>query len=1293
MLWFIIALLFFILWLGAQSESKKQYSQGYWDGHRALGAKITDIINHPRYKKQDIEDQITAGAKRSEIPDDTAPSYVEQWTEDTGIFVEDSDDTVQEDEIGYKDAGKPVVMPVRQETPAEKERKTLRNLNTILYMASFLFIAAAATFVAAAMSGTVRIIGLIIAVALFYIVGIVLYKRSQRLRPAGIAFVGTGLAILPFIGAALTLIGGVDVGIAWLVTSVLGLVAYGYASVVLRSQVVSYLTMAFILSIATSSVAAASLPIMWYFIVLIGVSLIVSSISILRPSLVSAVFRKPIDTTAQIVTPVAMAASLVVFDRMTTGMYEVVFGVATAHYLVVWLQTRKFMYETVVRLLTQLTLLIVSYDIMQSINRDGLPVFGILWLILVLLQVMYSFLRVNVTNKKSRSAEGMWVATMLAAILIGIAFWFFSNHTWFWTTMSLLSTATVSSIAVARFRMIGWGYVGLVASMFVPFSAAHLAEGMAFYWPIILVYFGVLGAVVVRLIVLARAHWSVTAQTFLTTSIGVYMAMLIISGALSGDYVVVGWSIAITGGLVTAISYVLRQRALEIIGFIMAVVAIFLWVSQSPTEPAWRITVATLLSVAVVAVGTLIHYVRGTNRERRNNLLILGMSIFAILAVNGFAQDIVVIQTSIIILAVSTVGFLVTRWFTAHKSEYMKGIVSSGYIIYQLIAVALVTTQGADWVTAILLLSAVTFWLGSHVERVWSMTLVANIALVAAVYNAWTWLGFATEWRTTASAWIAAGIIYAVYSMYVRAGDELRQLSSIAVVWILLTVALFGYTSDVSEWIVRLAAIPTLIAGLLTVGIHASMVRGSTILRQSSLFSGSAASYLVAALLYWVVTYDAVTTGIALAVSSLFTILYSYKAHSRSSEVIGAIIGIVTVALWLGELPLEEWYLMILTLVSFVLIATGVGIHHVLRNDPERRNNLLLLALFVLGGLGLDLLTGTTTAVLQVNTVLLFVALLGSCIMRLVVRGSSVRLNSIFTTGYASYLVLVWLFAMQLGGGWLVLAYITATIIMWAASHIERMPLLTLAGNITFVAALYYLWIWQGFSDYWMVFAIVWAIAVVSYAQSWLYVRRHDQLRQQIGLVSSWVPLFGVALLYIDSDTTHEIAGAATLIAGALTVAIQGYVTKRKDIIEIAVYVATVGLQRIVFIAVPDINFVFYAHWWAIIIWLVAWWRRTDMMTRIVMGVAFITLSTGLSALIDGGIYQLLFLIEHLVLLVVGALTRRQWAVWWGVIASVLAILYFIKGYVYLWLGLLGLCLVGLVVWRLVKMNNNQSQD
>lgn len=136
-------------------------------------------------------------------------------------------------------------------------------------------------------------------------------------------------------------------------------------------------------SLALSSVPMLDLSVVWYFIAVITMSFIANLIRILHPTWLPQVFQKPLHDTGQIMTPIALVASVFAMQTLSIDMYELLFGLATLHYLALWGVTREVMYELVVRGLLHVTLLIIAGDVAQSFaGREGSTLFGMLWLLL-----------------------------------------------------------------------------------------------------------------------------------------------------------------------------------------------------------------------------------------------------------------------------------------------------------------------------------------------------------------------------------------------------------------------------------------------------------------------------------------------------------------------------------------------------------------------------------------------------------------------------------------------------------------------------------------------------------------------------------------------------------------------------------------------------------------------------------------------------------------------------------------------------------------------------------------------
>lgn len=966
MFWFLVSVVLLVIWLSERSSLKKQntenYNRGWWDGYGYLKGKLQSLGKVDAAGLKHIYTE-TEGATAAQPSPDIAlddPGAIYQ----SPVAAEATEPAVVYAEPAVQYEPQPSLTP--EQVATEKERRTLQNLNTLLYLGSFLIVAAAAVFVTLVMPAAVKLTSLVLVTLAFYVTGLILHTKSTRLKPAALAFVGTGLAILPFVGFALTALGGFSGQSAWFITSLVGLVAYGVAAVRLQSQLVSYLTMAFVLSLALSAVSTLGLSILWYFIVTIGVSVLCNSLHYLWPTLLPSVFWQPVQQTGIYTTPIALLASLFTANAMDLFMYEVLFGLATAHYLVVWLERRALVYELTIRALAHTTLFIVACDMVDTSTQPGIIGLILAWMGLALMQITYSMVRVRLADTASKAREVAILSVMITLIVLAIPSWLFVHHPANWVTGTIAVLGLVFVGIALRMRQAGWVYGTLTATVLLPFMLARWVAEPAVPYEIVAVVFAATGAL--SLVVLERlraAGKSGAVQLLAATGVFAYGACVVMSGMLEFTNIALAWTSLVTAGLFVLASYVLRSVAPEIIAALLLVVAIAAGVDALQIDGNWQFLIATVASAVVLLSGALVHHVYG-ERTRRNGLAVLAAAVFAGL----------------------------------------------GLVFYD------TTTTVQATATALLLLAG-----------------VSALALRIALPN--------------------------------RA----------------------GFTS------------------------------------------------------------------------------------------------------------------------SLALCA------------------------------------------------------------------------------YIAYPVLALPSAFAAGQGWLTLATLAIAGILWISSYLERLPVLLVIGHAVFYGGLQALWSWLDFNETWRLFGTVWLAAGVWYLWYWYSYGRQDTTRQVLSFGAVQVALGLVVLSYLFSgDTTFVMAAAGSLLAAAGILAVHGYLVNNKVYIEVAIYAATVGLQRMTAELLPELNMVAYAHWWALVLVLVALWRK-QLHTRFIVGLSFITASTGWYALAGEQGYSLLFLVEHLIVGVIGAILRKQWAMWWGIIAVVVAILYFLRNYTALALLFLGFLLILFVIWRLLKVS------
>lgn len=213
--------------------------------------------------------------------------------------------------------------PWQGETPQEaaqrKEKRDRQNINITLYVASLLLVAAGALFVGTSLPESLRFVAIWLITVLFYAAGLVLHPRVPRLRPAAMAFTGTGLALVPVTGLAMYSFALHNGPLAWLVTSVLGTIAYVYAAIRLDNKVLAALSLSFVVSTAWSGVSVLGGALVWYFTALIGVAVLLTLAAILRPRWIPPLYIRPLMALHPFVVPAVGVAATLTPNLMAKG--------------------------------------------------------------------------------------------------------------------------------------------------------------------------------------------------------------------------------------------------------------------------------------------------------------------------------------------------------------------------------------------------------------------------------------------------------------------------------------------------------------------------------------------------------------------------------------------------------------------------------------------------------------------------------------------------------------------------------------------------------------------------------------------------------------------------------------------------------------------------------------------------------------------------------------------------------------------------------------------------------------
>ncbi|MGP9489120.1 hypothetical protein [Glutamicibacter sp. AOP33-2CA-4] len=222
------------------------------------------------------------------------------------------------------------VRPVKQLTPRERE---LRNINVTLYVAALLIVAAGALFLSFALPPLPKLIALFALAAAFYGGGLYVHGAKQNLKPAASAFAGTGLALLPLSGIATYLTLPVPAAVVWLVFSVLGTLAVGFATLRLRSRVLAWIAVFVVVSTTMACAATVQRGILFYLLFLLLLSLVLLVLAVRSAKVRSSLFYSAVSATAQLLPLLVLGLALVMLTTLHARDLVWVFFLVTAHLL------------------------------------------------------------------------------------------------------------------------------------------------------------------------------------------------------------------------------------------------------------------------------------------------------------------------------------------------------------------------------------------------------------------------------------------------------------------------------------------------------------------------------------------------------------------------------------------------------------------------------------------------------------------------------------------------------------------------------------------------------------------------------------------------------------------------------------------------------------------------------------------------------------------------------------------------------------------------------------------------
>ena len=774
-------------------QYRRDYSEGYWAAIKAVRSLITQYGS----LNSDTLEAFLSGS----LADDTELKEVSVEetlkTEEAHTAPEESPDSLAKTAADTRESHiEQQVISTTKTRPADttsaeprtkdKQALTMRNLNVLLGLSSLLFIAAGIAFIASPLMDLVKLIGVLLIVSIFYGGGLILYIKSEKLRPAAVAFVGTGLALIPFGAVVLNVYGNVPSQWAWFVISILGFLLYAAAATIMRSQVVSYLTIGFLLSFTGSTLAVGSATMIWYFTSFIILSLILSAIGVRQPKWLPELFRSPVFRSGQVIAPLTLISSLLANTQLDLWHYELLVGLTALHYFVAWLQLKRSLYIHLFRGFLQLLAIIFWTDWMQ----DNEPLQAVGWaaisFIHQIISIAYVWLKPTIKDR-AKQKELAWVIVQFLFQLLVQFIWLISSKWAVYTSVFYLVWLISGVIFALVFSQSALSIPSIIASFVLPIV---ISRGLIVpkwpYWVMTIEYVSILAASLIayRFILRSRSTGWRIAGGALTIGHTLLSTLFV----LLADIPAIGFAVGLVlVALIITSTYVYRHNWILLTIFVAIQPTSWQFAQLFHLDGEESLIIFTSFAFMLSLLITTVYWIiKDKNRAifaiSVTNTLLIPFALSFLLPNNWLSSD-ASQPISLVILIAAILGNLAIKIFTSQAPANLRTLSTVFYIAYFLIGLCLTVTLHAGWLIGLLALGAILAQELSYDKKWPWLLLVSNLLITWLIVKVISLFNITLPWQHYAVTAISGLVFYSMNWMYLCLKDQKRQKYSLNSTW------------------------------------------------------------------------------------------------------------------------------------------------------------------------------------------------------------------------------------------------------------------------------------------------------------------------------------------------------------------------------------------------------------------------------------------------------------------------------------------------------------------------------
>ncbi len=327
----------------------------------------------------------------------------------------------------------PSPLPVSAPVQIVKPEKHIDNVNVVLYLGAFLIIVACgifATYSYANISDLSKALLMFLFASGFYLSGLLMYKSSEKIKPAAIVFSCIGLISYPLVGLVASNLSHEPayLRMIWFLTSLVCAGLYYYANGVIRHTLLDYLVVFTSLSLFQSTIGLFNLPVHYYYW---GLAIFAMINTILNKTKLESEPGNPTLVVSQVLLPVALVFSLTDVVNRNFLQSGITFALATGYYgMLAYIykpQDKQQIFAAIAALTAPISIGFIGKQVLPNLfsAEEGLIFVG--------LGITYALIAELLRQAKRPDLEllfaafGSGLAGMATVFTLGIPAWYLST--------------------------------------------------------------------------------------------------------------------------------------------------------------------------------------------------------------------------------------------------------------------------------------------------------------------------------------------------------------------------------------------------------------------------------------------------------------------------------------------------------------------------------------------------------------------------------------------------------------------------------------------------------------------------------------------------------------------------------------------------------------------------------------------------------------------------------------------------------------------------------------------------